>query len=305
MLGYEKKVKRHSCVLTALFVLLFSHGALAQDASHRADRQAIEAKIDAVLRTDHPSRALKSYYRLFVAAGADGLPELEQSPYDSVAIQAAWREIVLTIPKGIDDKGTEFRPDPAKVNWFLGFLAGRGRIRIPKWWSQAVLDARAHQSHDFCFEHRDPHQPPSNWTNETVVTTKGNNFSLRVGNDSTEVPKVLLEEYLVDGKLRPAIHCSACLTSKNCYLAICHDDAYAFRLACFDRTTAKVVWTARACGSFSDSISGPVDPARVAVDVQDDRVVVFSWSTGVDAEAYRADNGKNLFRFSSAFSARY
>ena len=300
-------MKQHSRVLTALFVLLFSHGALAQEASPNAARQVLEAKVDAALRTDHPSRALKSYYRLFGTAGADGLPELEQSPHDSIAIQAAWREFVLTIPRGIDGKGTEFRPDPAKVNWFLGFLAGRGRIRIPKWWSQAVPRRAAHQGHDCpCFESGILINRRRIGRTKQSSRRSGNNFSLRVGNDSTEVPKVLLEEYLVDGKLRPAIHCSACLTSKkNCYLAICHDDAYAFRLACFDRTTAKVVWTARACGSFSDSISGPVDPARVAVDVQDDRVVVFSWSTGVDAEAYRADNGKNLFRFSSAFSARY
>ena len=194
-------MKRHSCVLTALFALLYSHGASPQEASHRADRQAIEAKIDAVLRTERPSCALKSYYRLFVAAGADGLSELEQSPYDSIAIQAAWREIVLTIPEGIDGKGTEFRPDPAKVNWFLGFLAGRGRIRIPKWWSQAVLDMHAHQSHDFYFGHPHPHQPPANWTNETVVTTKGDKFLLRVGNDSTEVPRCCLRSTLSTASL--------------------------------------------------------------------------------------------------------
>jgi hypothetical protein len=302
MLGYEKKMKQHSRVLTALFVLLFSHGALAQEASPRAARQALEAKIDAALRSDHPSRALKSYYRLFVVAGADGLSELEQSPHDSIAIQAAWREIVLTIPRGIDGKGTEFRPDPAKVNWFLGFLAGRGRIRIPKWWSQAVLDARAQQSHDFSFEHSDPPQPPANGTNETVVTTERDKFSLRVGNDSTEVPKVLLERYLDDdGNLMPAIHYSACFTSRNCYLAIYDGVECPFSLACFDRSTAKVVWTARACGSFP----GTILRARVAIDVQDDRVVAFGWAiAGLDAEAFRADNGKNLFRFSSRFSAR-
>jgi hypothetical protein len=49
---------------------------------------------------------------------------------------------------------------------------------------------------------------------------------------------------------------------------------------------------------------GAVGRGRVAVDAQDDRVLVFGCSgLGlVHAEAFRADNGKNLFRFSNTYS---
>ena len=64
------------------------------------------------------------------AVGPGGLPALRLHPHDGIAIQAAWEEVTLTVPEEKQDQPV--RPDRHKLDWFLGFLEGRGRVRAPR-----------------------------------------------------------------------------------------------------------------------------------------------------------------------------
>lgn len=77
------------------------------------------------------------------AAVAGGLSTLLTHPNDGIAIQAAWQEVVVTIPEKEGDQA--FRPDRENLNWFLGFLEGRARIEPPKWWARSLLDCHANR----------------------------------------------------------------------------------------------------------------------------------------------------------------
>jgi hypothetical protein len=182
-------MKRFSCALSALLVLLVPNDASPEDAV----RQVIEEKIDAVLRADEPAKAAEHYHDLFVASGAKGLSELKQSPHDSIAIQAAWQEVALTVPESVDEGNPVFRPDRGKLNWFLGFLEGRTRIRVPKWWLEAVLDARANQRDNIYFPYNNWGRPTAKWTTEAAVTKKGDKFLMQMGNESIDLPKELVK----------------------------------------------------------------------------------------------------------------
>jgi hypothetical protein len=297
-------MQRFTLALCMSLDLLVCGNAFGQDASQHEVGQGLEEKIKAVLRAEQPEEATARYHELFNAAGVDGLRELKLSPHDSIAIQAAWQEVALTVPETKDENKPTFRPDQGKLNWFLGFLEGRTRLRIPKWWREAVLDARANRRDNFYFPYLRFGELISKEAVQTAVTKRGERFSLTVGKDSMDLPSELLKDVVQDGKLSSRYAYSAYFGPQKCYIAIYDDAGYPYSLVCVNRTSTKVVWKTKGWGSFWGMLGGKVGRARVAVDVQGDRVLVFGCSGlgFVHAEAFRADNGKNIFRFSNTYS---
>jgi hypothetical protein len=57
----------------------------------------LEPKVQAVLRASDLPRAGEAFRALFQAAGNDGLAQLKLHSSDTIAIQAAWREVVRTV----------------------------------------------------------------------------------------------------------------------------------------------------------------------------------------------------------------
>src|SRR5262245_15020188 len=57
------------------------------------------------------------YRALFAAVGKQGLFDLQSSPHDSIAIQAAWEEVTLSVSE--DDGPSGYHLDPSKLRWFL------------------------------------------------------------------------------------------------------------------------------------------------------------------------------------------
>jgi hypothetical protein len=297
-------MKRFTIALGACLVSLICCNAFPQDAPLKASHQALEEKVSAVLRADQPQDASERYSELFALADRDGLSELKHSPHDSIAIQAAWQEVALTVPETINDNHPTFHPSRGKLNWFVGFLEGRIRARVPQWWSEAVLDARANQRDNIYFPYRDWGQLTPKSAIQTAVAKKGEKFSLKVGNDTIELPNLLLKEVLHDGDFSTFHHFSAFFAPKHCYVAIYDDVGSPYTLACVDRSTEKLVWKTEGWGSWWYAVGGGVGKARVTVDAHDERVLVFACSGigHVHAEGFRAQNGKNLFRFSNTYS---
>ena len=135
------------------------------------------------------------------------------------------------------------------------------------------------------------------------VKKKDNEFLMSVGSDSLVIPAKLIndllgEEFSFDDK-----RVSAVFTPKVCYLAVYNDAGYPYTLTCIDRTAVRVIWKSEGWGSWWYGIGGGVGKSRVSVELQGDRVLVFGVSgVGlIHAEAFRADSGKNLFRFSNTY----
>jgi hypothetical protein len=284
----------------ACISLLIVHATNCFAEERRAELKKLIAEL---AKATWSHEAEESYRALFAACGQSELSALRRSEDDSIAIQAAWREIALTIP---EENGPQvYRPDKDKLRWFLGFLEGRGRIDSPKWWAEIVADMRAHRrSNIFSREWagnpyheagvkfvRAPHG--------TTIKKDGNDYLLTIGGDSVKLPDEILEKS-DDGELSGNF--SGYFTPKRCFVAVHNDVGYQHTVACIDRSTGELVWRAKACGCFWGGATG-IHESRVSVTLHEDRVVVFGAAhTGFYAHAFRAEDGKTIFRFSSGFS---
>src|SRR5688572_26313404 len=84
----------------------------------------VEEKVRAVLTAEEPLLRSSAYQELFKTAGAPGLASLKRHPNDSIAIQAAWKEVELTVPLGPTKR--DVAADRA-LQAFLGFLETRAK----------------------------------------------------------------------------------------------------------------------------------------------------------------------------------
>jgi hypothetical protein len=298
-------MRRSRVSYSAFLVLCLAAGTFAQDARTKAAGPGIEEKINAVLAADDPESAAERFTALFAAAGESGLAELRKSAHDSIAIQAAWEQVVRTVPKTTESMNPPYRLNREKLRQFLEFLEGRTRLRLPKWWSQAILEASAYRRTNLYFPTPSLELLVRSVTGGTVavrigdvtVTKKGNIFSLQVARDSIDLPTELRDRVLESGG-----YVAGYFTSKSCYFADYESHGATFTLARLDRSTGRIVWKTAVWGSYWGSGGGGLPRGPVTIIQQGDRVVVFGSASGIYVEAFRADDGKNLFRFSNGYS---
>src|SRR5262249_25475939 len=230
---------------------------------------------------------------LFKAAGVTGLPALKRHRNDSIAIQAAWEEVTLTVPE-MPERAV--RLDGQKLRWFLGFLEGRTRIQAPDWWVEMLMDSRANAGDNIYPGKSDKHPYDKAGLGAmyapigTTLKREDGDIELRVGKEAVKIPASVFP------RGRAA---SALMTPRYAYVAIHGQEGYPYFLFCMDRQTSKVAWKTRVWANSLD-VAG-VSRMWVSVSEQDGRIVVFgAGSAGLHIESFRADNGENLSRFSSA-----
>src|SRR5260370_27643577 len=103
---------------------------------------------NALVKNDSPrdgpphSTASEGLAALFKKVGPAGIPALQAHSEDSIALQAAWQDVVVTVLE--TESRSAVRPGHDKLAWFLGFLEGRARMRAPKWWADSLLGSRAY-----------------------------------------------------------------------------------------------------------------------------------------------------------------
>jgi hypothetical protein len=293
------------CLLLISFLstdLLIQQHFVASDKAEDDRRPAeIEKLVQAILASKHPKESgseigtAKAYRELFKKVGAEGLRELQTHSEDGISIQAAWEEVVLKVP---EKKSVHL--DRHKLDWFLGFLEGRARLRAPSWWSDSLLDSEAYRPnlvyvrpgmpkenpyHELGLDHfRGPHNTSLKREHEKIV--------LRVGKEAVPIPEDLLVKENVSALMKPS----------HCYIAVHENVGHGYKLACIDRTSEKLVWKTDVFGTWwGDFSTGPAQ-MWVSVTEQKERIVVFgAAATGLHVEAFRAKDGKNLFRFSTSY----
>jgi len=293
-------------VLTALLSIPLAWLAYRLNCA-RQRQAAAQQLVEKLLAWDPESgpgyRLTEAYDALFAVAGPQGVKRLQSSPSDSIAIQAAWQEVILSIPEG--DLPHTIDIDPDKLRQFVAFLESRERLKAPPAWANFVMASQANRRnntfpghelsmlslyHEAGLEHA---RAPL----DTTLARDGDRVLLTKGTQTTAVPANLLDP----ADVGPGASASAHFTPENAFVAIHDDVGYPYNLVCIDRPTEKVVWTSRVWGSWWGGTSG-VHMTCVWVTVQDDRVIVFgAGSTGTHVEAFRAADGANLFRFSSSY----
>jgi hypothetical protein len=283
-------------------LLLASHVATASAQLSRT--ASIEETTLEILNAKDSFKAAGLYFLLFEKTrGAEGIRHLQHSQHDSIAIQAAWQEIKLSIPK--DKAPAPYQPDKDRLKWFLAFFERRAKVTAPEWWAELLLGAKAYRRGNsyFGMPAKNPYHNAGiedvNAPHDTTIRPDAESFRLTVGKDSIVLPREIVSKS-DDGS--PFVeNVSAAFTPAHCFVAVHDPVGSPHDVACINRSTGKLVWRAQACGDWWGSSTG-YSESWVSVIVQDDRVAVFGSSgIGVYAHAFRPDNGQTLFRFSTGF----
>jgi len=297
---------------------LLSERAVPQDkfpqqSAHLSDE---EKQVQAILATKYPYEAASSYSALFKSATVYGvlfksatvarLRRLQTNPSDTIAIQAAWEEVELTVP--FVEPAHAVRPDHEKLSWFLQFLEKRARVKAPRWWAEAILDARAYRRGNVyagginmgwprMVERRDP-KPKAAAPPRGTFDKQEDKSVVRVGSLSVPIPEDLQDKLKDSG---PIDGVSILITPSRCYIAAYDGFGCPYRLACVERSSAKVRWVADVWASWWGGCEG-WSQQWVEVTEQGDRVVVFGVAGAFHVEAFRMDDGVNVLRFSNSYS---
>lgn len=259
---------------------------------------------------------------LLQRVGPAGLTDLTKDEDTGIALLASWEQVRLTVPDKESDQRTPV--DARKLAWFLGFLEGRARVELPPWWAETVRGCGAYGRDSIRPEMPRFNRPydrvglgsargPRGTTLERDTTRAYSppKVVLRLGKESALVPEPLLDPSgsvpkQVVGRLNADDsigNVSALIKGDRCYLAVHEDSPHSYRVFRIDRRNGEVTWTSDVWGHAPGIFGGRPGPMYVTVTDQGGRVVLFGASgAGFHIEAFRADDGKNLFRFSSSYS---
>jgi hypothetical protein len=277
------------------------------DRLKNAKRPASEdALIHATLAAKDPSEAKDGYRSLFKLVGKDGLARLQTHTSDTIAIQAAWMQVELTVP--VKEPERVVRPDREKLAWFLGFLEKRARVTPPKWWADAILDARANRRGNIyagglsiAWLDRKADDPIfKKLPAKATIERREGKLVVQLGKESASLPDDFLEKVQKQKGIHDEVR--ALFTTTRCYVAMHDDCGYSYRIGCVERSPLKVRWVSDVWGSWWYASTG-AGHHWVEIVEQGDRIVVFGVSSiGFNVEAFRADDGVNLFRFSNSYT---
>lgn len=280
------------------------------ESKRRAYLRRIDDAIERTNVAENSNHASACYSELFALVGEDGLGNLLASEADSIAVQAAWEEVRRTVPDSEDAR--VFRPDEEKLAWFVQFLESRLSTKTPTWWAEVVQDAKWF-GRDFV-QPGDPTESPYHKSGLLAVESprgvtlqaESKTITLTSGSDVLEIPTSFARFYgyrLTHWAGRTFHNLSAAFTKYRCFLTLHDDIGYGPTVACIDRDSGEVLWESHACGCFWDTIARmDFRDAWVSVFIHNDRVILYGKSfQGVYAHAFRQNDGKTLFRFSSSF----
>ncbi len=264
----------------------------------------VQKIIDGILAAKYPHDRFygeDNYSVLFKKVGTDGLKKLQTHPDDSIALQAAWQEIELAAP--VENNGPTIPADPKKLDQFLKFMESRCKIKGPDWWNEALLHANVNRRYNIWLTGPKPdiyHKAGVDFVLaplDTTLVRDGMKLTLKVSNDSINLPDNLFSKWS-SGKLQDNI--SALFTAKRCYVAVHDDWGGSYKLSCLDRSTAKLLWQREVWGTSWGGGSG-LSRGWVAITEQKNRIVLYGCEARFHVEAFRAEDGKNLFRFSNGY----
>src|SRR5262249_49882039 len=131
---------------------------------------------------------------------------------------------------------------------------------------------------------------------DSTLKREGDKVILRIGKESVAIPEDLLQEMA-----KGHSNVSGLMTPSRCFVATHEDSGYSYRLACINRQTGKMLWKSEVFATWWEHSTG-IGHMWVTVTEQNKRIVLFGCaSTGMHVEAFRPEDGTNLFRFSTSY----
>ena len=252
---------------------------------------------------EHASQRVPLCLSLFAITSPDDLSHLLTVDDASIAVQSAWETVKLTVPE--DEGDRTYNPDRRRLNWFLGFLQGRARIKPPDWWRDAVLKSKAYRR-DNIFAPRPKstiyHHSGNNLVNcpkDATVEIDGDTVAYCVTENRITIPEGIFDRHDC-GVVR--CNLSGCFTDKLFFLALHDEWGYPHDVVCVDRSSGDLVWKSTANGCWYGGVSGQSESWASVIATSDNRVFVFGQApTGFYVDGFRVSDGKSLFHFSNNY----
>jgi hypothetical protein len=263
-------------------------------------RPEIASLVQQILDAHAPG--LGDYGALRAATTRADMRRLREHRNEGIAVWAAWQEVRRTVPE--EEGPTTYRPDRRKIEWFLAVLECRVRADAPDWWRTTVRNAWANRRDNFVFgtpvrQLYHASGPGSVMARHgTSLRSAQGVITLASGADSVPVPAGVIETEGFSARR----YLSALFVPARCYVAAHEETGSKYRLTCLTRPSGKVRWRTEVWGARWGGFSGRTRPDHcVTVIEQGDRILVFGAATwGAYVEAFRAADGRNLFRFSTS-----
>lgn len=282
----------------------FLLASLASNTSAQVSDHDAATKVERFLEADFDDK--RSAFEQI--AGKQSLAELKQHENPTVAIHAAWIE-ALKSRSGKDEKQLIVPTDRIATSRFFGFLEGRTRIDLPKWWTtrmspselekkmiKRILRRKTKKAHPMIFEYgrtgfKNIHAP----TNAAMEMDDGST-AICIGEDEIVVPKSI-EEVLGDGDYW---RISGCFSETTFFLAVHNAFGTPHDLYAISRQSGEIVWKSVVYGCMWSGGTTGHHECHVELTIRNDRLVVFGAArTGFYAGAFSASEGEELFQFST------
>src|SRR5262249_23852158 len=132
-----------ACLLLLTCVSLEAAADHSKTASGAMSDERMEELVQGTLKAPYPHQARARYARLFKEAGSEGIRKLKLHPNAGAALRAAWEEVRLTLPE--EEQHRAVRPDPQRLQRFIGFVEGRLPVEAPDWWVKTLPEAQCYK----------------------------------------------------------------------------------------------------------------------------------------------------------------
>ena len=318
--------------VTAVFsfvpAVLCLERAFSGDDPRKADQ------FSAIVNAKDLGELAEAYRTLLDGASGQSIATLKTHAQDRIALPAAWEQVRRTFPKvaqmSKDGYGKAVKVDQSVVQRFIGFLEGRLKLKLPKWWESRMADAYAFDretlglksawSYDrkttrltFSIQQTPDHRtefrfPSYHAPERRLLATRGFKISSREADlvvSKGSLICIIPKELLKTAEKEHSTHSMSCYMDKDrCIVGFLPEDCNPYKVFCLDRKSSKLLWSATIWNSVA------VVPGRTgrgfthlaSMLVQDKTLYVFGTEDfSMYIEAFRVEDGTNLFRFNTTY----
>lgn len=267
-------------VMTVLLLLAFAGLCSSQEASNNQTSNAEESSVDGPIKRRAAIRAI-----------ADVAIKLHSS-VDQEALDGLWKEVSTSL----DSARRGYEADAAK-NRALGWLSGRFRVDVPKFWAERFLNLQP-DKHGSYLASFTPENMRANPKTERQVIRRGDSLLISSNDREFKLPVELVgsEEF------QEGLYFSAMTEGDDVIVAPYRDsDLGGFPIVCINRQTGLIRWKAEVETGFFGGLGGLPPHQMVAILVKNDKVLAFTTGLEVSLDVFSLQNGAVLARSSSAY----
>lgn len=261
--------------------------------------------------------SLDRYYRRKLRnADSSALAEYRRSDDCGLALQAAWQPVREEAPSHLDEERTVKVGTLVSAHRFVGFVEGRLRVTLPKWWVRLLLNAYTDADGFVWAQTEIPIEGKpiskkvpryfqfdgSKWVaSDDKTLSIGDLQSITLRGAEYRLPHEIAEKGVQQAFFDLLTETA---DAKVQLVAVYEEHSNGFPMYGFDRADKHVLWTADVgFGSPRSGAFGPGIVHNVQLVINGDTVYVYGFdATSAYVEAFAINNGTNLFRFGTSYA---